>query len=282
MAQPYYEKLSLKTCLMTTAAYIKRWLKRQLPPGMLLLLRKRYALLRYQGTARYCPACDTQLGRFIAGGEFLNRPEARCPACGALERHRLIALFFREWSDLFSGGNRSMLHFSPEAVFEQQFRHIPELDYLTADLSDPRVMVRMDISAIPYPDHHFDIIYCSHVLEHVPDDRQAMRELRRVLKPSGWAVLQVPVTVETTVEDPTVTDPQERLRLFGQEDHVRRYGIDYPQRLEAAGFRVLAIPAERIAGEARVARLGLDGDEKIFFCTPEENAIYRQIRDRMG
>lgn len=267
--------------MMRITAPIKRWLKRGLPPGMLLSLRKRYAILRYRGTARYCPACDSHLARFIAGGEFLNRPEARCPACGALERHRLIALFFREWSDLYAGGDRSMLHFSPEAVFEQQFRRIPGLDYLTADLSDPRVMVQMDIAAIPYPDQHFDIIYCSHVLEHVPDDRQAIRELRRVLKPSGWAVLQVPVTAERTIEDPTITDPQERLRLFGQEDHVRRYGIDYPERLEAAGFRVLAIPAEGIAGEARIARLGIDEDEKVFFCTPEENAIYRQISARM-
>src|SRR5262249_12426105 len=92
-----------------------------------------------------------------------------------------------------------------------------------------------------------------HVLEHVPDDRRAMREFYRVLKPGGWAILLVPITVERTFEDPAVVDPAERLRLFGQEDHVRRYGPDYGDRLSEAGFAVSGVNvSERgVAGSGR-------------------------------
>ena len=99
-------------------------------------------------------------------------------------------------------------------------------------------MVEMDITDIQYPDDSFDAIYCSHVLEHVPDDAKAMSELYRVLKPGGWAILAVPIRGDTTFEDPTTTEPEERERLFGQSDHVRYYGKDFKDRLEAAGFEV--------------------------------------------
>ena len=109
--------------------------------------------------------------------------------------------------------------------------------YITADLLDPRVRVRMDITDIPYPNNFFDVIFCSHVLEHVPNDRRAMQEFSRVLKHEGWAVIMVPCFPERgkTFEDPSVTDPAERLRLFWQEDHVRLYGNDFVERLEASG-----------------------------------------------
>ena len=98
--------------------------------------------------------------------------------------------------------------------------------------------MKMDIMDIQYPDESFDVIYCSHVLEHVPDDRKAMREFRRVLKRGGWAILLVPITAGKTHEDPSITEPAERLRVFGQEDHVRIYGPDYVDRLREAGFAV--------------------------------------------
>jgi len=113
-------------------------------------------------------------------------------------------------------------------------------------------------------------VMCNHVLEHVPDDRKAMRELRRVLRPNGWAILLVPdVHAEATVEDPTITDPAERLRLFGQADHVRRYGRDYLQRLADAGFAPQAIDMGRELTDALVARHRLqkyDQIEQIFLC----------------
>jgi ubiquinone/menaquinone biosynthesis C-methylase UbiE len=120
-----------------------------------------------------------------------------------------------------------MLHVAPEPCFERRFRERLGKSYITGDLFDPGAMVKMDITDIKYPDQSFDVIYCSHVLEHVQDDRRAMREFHRVLKRAGWAILLVPVTAEVTFEDPAIIEPRERLEAFGQEDHVRRYGSDY-------------------------------------------------------
>ena len=133
-------------------------------------------------------------------------------------------------------------------------------------------MVQMDITRIQFPDDTFDVIYCSHVLEHVPEDRQAMREFHRVLKPGGWTVLQVPVTVDVTFEDPTVTDPAERKRLFGQNDHVRRYGPDYRDRLVGAGFTVQAIPCTSQFSEREIRKYGLDRTENVYLCRKAGNA----------
>ncbi len=133
-------------------------------------------------------------------------------------------------------------------------------------------MVRMDITDIQYPDNLFDVVYCSHVLEHVCDDRKAMREFNRVLKSNGWAVFLVPITAESTFEDPSVTDPAERERLFGQHDHVRRYGPDLKDRLEQARFNVRCFTTAEIVGEKRIARLGVK-KETVFFCKKEPHSL---------
>ncbi|MEI6500974.1 MAG: methyltransferase domain-containing protein, partial [Armatimonadota bacterium] len=134
-------------------------------------------------------------------------------------------------------------------------------------------MVIMDIMDIKFPDDSFDIIYCSHVLEHVARDDVALAELYRVLKPGGWAILQVPLegylgmpVIEVTIEDPAVTDPQQRTELFGQDDHVRRYGRDYQDRLAAAGFAVnVDAFARHLTPQARL-RLGVM-EEDLYCCT---------------
>jgi SAM-dependent methyltransferase len=130
-------------------------------------------------------------------------------------------------------------------------------------------MVEMDVTSIQYPDDCFDVIYCSHVLEHVPDDRAAIRELYRVLKPGGWAILQVPISADATFEDPTVTDPDARERLFGQDDHVRRYGPDYADRLAAAGFLVSVDGFVRELDDREITHFGLERSEDVYFCRKE-------------
>jgi SAM-dependent methyltransferase len=159
-----------------------------------------------------------------------------------------------------------MLHIAPEMIFDLKLRQITNLDYLTADLFSPIAMMKMDITNIQYPDDSFDIIYCSHVLEHVPDDRQAMREFYRILKSEGWAVLLVPITADVTFEDPSVTDPTERKRLFGQADHVRRYGPDYVDRLKEAGFNVMVFPATEFIDSNDLLSKSINSTGKIFFC----------------
>lgn len=148
-------------------------------------------------------------------------------------------MYLREKTDFFSARHR-VLHFAPEEIFQKQFSRMPNLEYRSADLDSPLATDRVDITAMAYEDAAFDVILCSHVLEHVRDDRKALRELHRVLRPGGWAILQVPLDAkrERTYEDPTITDPAERRRAFGQEDHLRIYGQDYRDRLVEAGFRV--------------------------------------------
>ncbi len=117
------------------------------------------------------------------------------------------------------------------------------IDYLSVDLDSPYAMRHCDITAIPEPDASFDVVICNHVLEHIPDDRKAMRELRRVLKPGGLAVLQHPIHDRPdTFEDQSIVSPDERLRVFGQEDHVRIYGWDFVDRLRDVGFGSVTIP----------------------------------------
>src|SRR5262249_42077664 len=150
-----------------------------------------------------------------------GRENAKCPRCKARERHRLLWLYLKNKTNLFHDRLR-VLHFAPERWFEA-LSSLPKLDYLSADLDPGRAMVAMDITRIPLPDNSVDAIICSHVLEHVVDDRGAMREMYRILTTGGWATILVPIksTLQTTLEDFTVVSPEERALLFGQADHVR-------------------------------------------------------------
>ena len=210
-----------------------------------------------------CPCCGGRFRRFLRGGPE-RRPDARCPRCGSLERHRLVWLWLRRATDLLSAPRR-VLVVAPEPFLQDALRARPHLDYLSIDLESPLAMRRMDLTRLDLPDGSFDAVFCNHVLEHVPDDRAAMRELRRVLRPGGWAVLQTPIDLgrESTDEDPTVTRPEERLRRFGQADHVRIYGRDFFDRLRAAGWDVERVPFARTLADGEARRFGLDMEEEL-------------------
>jgi SAM-dependent methyltransferase len=171
-------------------------------------------------------------------------------------------------TDLFDGRPKQVLHVAPERCFEPRLKKCLGLGYLTADLLSPRAMVKMDIAQIQYPAESFDIVYCSHVLEHVPEDQKAMAEIYRVLKPHGWAVLNVPISADKTIEDPTVVTPADRLKVFGQSDHVRRYGPDYIDRLRLAGFKVKVTCVTDMFEAHEAAYMGLTGASgDIYYCT---------------
>jgi ubiquinone/menaquinone biosynthesis C-methylase UbiE len=150
-------------------------------------------------------------------------------------------------------------------------QYCSNLDYVTADLNDSSVDMKVDITNIPYADNSFDIILCSHVLEHVTDDRTAIHELFRILKPGGWAFLAVPISDrEKTFEDPNITSAKDRLRYFWQEDHVRLYGLDYKNRLEEAGFNVKAVKVGELfkkLSPKQIEKYGLDNRELLHFVT---------------
>ena len=230
-------------------------------------LRSVVVRLRYYGTGRFCPVCGNTSRRFCRYG-VKRRDDAKCIHCGALERHRLWWLFVSTKTNLFDGSPKKMLHVAPEPCFESRLRQRLGDDYLTADLLNPRAMVKMDITQIDYPDQSFDVIWCSHVLEHVQEDRKAMHEFYRTLKDNGWAILLVPIAAEKTFEDPSIIDPQERLKHFGQIDHVRKYGPDYADRLEEAGFVVDVVRIQDLVPPKEAIRMGLTpASGEIYYCT---------------
>jgi len=221
----------------------------------------------YYGNGRFCPVCGKSSRRFRKFG-LVPREDAQCVHCGALERHRFLWLYLSKQTDFLDGTPKNMLHIAPESCFESKFKERLGDNYLTADLFNPRAMVKMDITNIEYADGSFDVIYCSHVLEHVQDDKRAMREFFRVLKNDGWAILLVPITSERTFEDPSIVDPVERLKYFGQKDHVRRYGRDYVDRLREAGFSVEVTKVNDLVQSDEAVRMGLTpASSEIYLCT---------------
>ena len=133
-----------------------------------------------------------------------------------------------------------MLHIAPEQCFLPHFKKQQNLDYITADLVSPIADMHFDLHDIPLEDHLYDVVFCNHVMEHVADPIRCMSELHRVMKPGGWAIMQVPQDInrKETYEDASITSASEREKHFWQKDHVRLFGMDYPQWLEKAGFKV--------------------------------------------
>lgn len=207
----------------------------------------------YAGGEVECPCCGDRFRRFAPFNGTANRS---CWSCGALERHRQIALLLQQRPELLRPAAR-VLHIAPEPTLRRLVEASEPAQYVTADLEAPGVDLHFDLTAAPLPDDSFDVILCNHVLEHIPDDLAAMREIRRMLAPGGWALLMTPIVVDQTIEDVTLTDPEERLRRFGQEDHVRRYGWDYLERLRRAGLSVEVIRMETELPQDAVRRYQL-------------------------
>ncbi len=196
-----------------------------------------------------------------------QRENALSPGTNSLERHRLLWLYLKNETD-FLTSPKKVLHVAPEQCFYGRFKKMKNLDYTTADLNSPLADLSLDIQDMPLADNTYDVVFCNHVLEHVPDDLKAMREIHRVLKPGGMAIMQVPLNPdwENTLEDPTITDPEERHRLFGQYDHVRMYGQDYPARLVKAGFKVSAIDYAQKLSEEEFNKYALPKREILYVC----------------
>lgn len=199
--------------------------------------------LLYVGRGRECPVCGTKRRKFLPYGYVTSRDNALCPNCLSLERHRLLWLWLQRESDLFERCPR-LLHVAPEVCLMRHLRRTygggNGADYVTADLESPLADLYFDIQHIPLEDESFDVVFCNHIMEHVENDLQAMREIYRVMRRGGWGVILSPVELERekTFEDDSITDEAERTRIFGQYDHRRVYGRDYADRLREAGFEV--------------------------------------------
>jgi hypothetical protein len=222
--------------------------------------------VRYMGFGRKCPYCGWQGRAFHPTAEHA-RPDAQCPRCYAKERHRALYFYLEEVRGQLGSDSR-VLEIAPEPHSLCYWRrHRRETTFVSLDLFSPLADVRADVLRIPAADQTFDLIVCLHVLEHVADDRAAMRELRRVLRPASRLVVQVPLDRPLTFEDPKVVDPRERERLFGQDDHVRAYGWDIVDRLSAAELSVSVEDITRSLSPDQARRAGVVRGETVLVCT---------------
>lgn len=231
------------------------------PRGRVELVRA----VRHFGWRVECPFCGWRGGSFFPHGKPHVRPNCLCPRCYSKERHRLLYLYLRDRTDLFTRRQR-LLEVAPGPYSFRLARQIPGVEHITLDYSDPLAKCRGDLTSLPFPDSSFDLVLCYHLLEHVPEDRRAIAELHRVLRPEGIAILQVPVMGEVTFEDLSMTAPSERLRIYGQDDHVRSYGRDWTDRLREAGFTVTQDKYAASLPASVTRRFGLERKEIVYRC----------------
>ncbi|MFT7329967.1 MAG: putative SAM-dependent methyltransferase [Roseivirga sp.] len=202
--------------------------------------------------------------KFLSYGYEVQRHNVLSPSTLSLERHRLLWLYLKSETDFFKT-HKKVLHFAPEQAFYSRFRQMKNLDYTTTDLNSPLADVKADICNLPFEDNTYDIIFCNHVLEHIPDDTKAMQELYRVLKKGGMGIFQIPQELSraTTFEDDSITDKKERAKIFGQYDHVRIYGKDYFDKLRSVGFKVDEVDYTKTLLEEEITKYCLTKGEII-------------------
>lgn len=227
-----------------------------------------------RGNRYTCPINGKSYRKFLPYGRLKPRENALCPDSLSLERHRLLWLFLQQRTSFFKE-RLHFLHIAPEQCFMKAFERQHGVKYITADLESPLARVKMDVHKIPFEQNTFDVVMCNHVMEHVDNDLLAMREIFRVLKPGGWAIMQVPFfspVPDQTFEDPSITSPREREQAYGQNDHVRLYGQDYPDRIRSAGFEVREDHFVEELSAEDIRRYSLPPHEVIYYCTKPQTS----------
>jgi SAM-dependent methyltransferase len=237
-----------------------------------------WAYMRFYGKKYTCIMCGRRMRRFIPFGYDIpslrelnvvggmKHQESACPYCFSINRERLIYLYMKKMTDIFSRPMH-VLHFAPERNVQKRLAQQPHIEYITADINSPWADKKMDVMQIEYPANTFDFVICNHVLEHVSKDTLAMREIYRVLKPGGQAIVQVPIsTVLTqTREDKRIISPKEREQVFGQYDHVRIYTQkDYVKRLKSTGAIVHTYNCFHLLGSELIEKNRLIKEENVY------------------
>lgn len=212
-----------------------------------------------------CSVCNKKFRKLLPYGYENPRDNALCPNCLSLERHRMIWYYLKNKTDFFTASYK-VLHIAPEQHFYARFKKMANLEYVTADMESPLADIKLDVQQMPFEDNSFDVVMCNHVFEHVPNDKKAMREILRVLKPGGWAIMQVPQRegLKETYEDLSITDPKERTKHFGQYDHLRIYGDNYGEILKSQGFDLKEINLQTEIGKELSEKFGFPKNELLY------------------
>ena len=232
-------------------------------------LAKPFIAFYLKGDTFTDPIDGNSFRKFLPYGYSKQRKNALSPSTLSLERHRLMWLFLKNETSFFTSNKKlKTLHIAPEQCFLKIFKTQKNLDYITSDLESPIADVKADICNLPFQDNSFDVIFCNHVLEHIPNDTKAMQELFRVLKKGGFGIFQIPqdISREKTFEDASIRDKIERTKIFGQYDHVRVYGRDYFNKLRSVGFAVDEIDYTRKMAAKELERFCLMKNEILPVC----------------
>lgn len=246
---------------------------RTIPRPLLIklsLIFSKVAPIIYYGNKFEDPISGKTYRKFLPYGYSgrAKRSNVLCPGSLSLERHRLLWLYLKEKTDFFTK-KREMLHIAPEQCFYKLFKAMPNLNYLTGDYNSPIADIHFDLHKAPFDDNKFDVIFCNHVLEHVEDADQCMRELYRIMAPGGFGIFQIPqdTSREKTYEDKTITSEKEREIHFWQKDHVRLFGLDYKDKLAEAGFKVTVEDYTKQLSPELVERYRLPKGELLYVCS---------------
>lgn len=212
--------------------------------------------------AKECLICNWKGEKFLDYVRKYGRTNKNiiCPKCGSHPRHRM--LYFLLKKTLPRTKKIKLLHFAPEKCISNLFKYYKNIEYLTADINEKDVMIKENIENLSFEDCSFDIIICSHVLEHVENDKKAIEEMYRVLKYNGTAIIIVPINLNNneTYENQDIICEEEREKQFGQIDHLRLYGKDFKERVEEFGFKLTEKISAKDFDNGNVLRFGLKKD----------------------
>lgn len=261
---------------------MRNFLLKILPYGLRLQIGKikryiKYAIqlnLNKPVQLKQCPICEKEIAFFLTVNK--NRRAIHCPNCSSFPRHRAMWLYLTKENLLNS--KIKILHVSPEPSMYNVMSHMENytaIDKFASGYAYPKSVLRMNIEQLDFDDAFFDLIICSHVLEHVDDDIAAMKEMRRVIKSTGEILVMIPIEtdLEFTYEDKSITSPKERLKHFGQIDHLRLYGMDFPKRAENANLICKAIRTNELTSEDGFIKYGLE-DDFIFVLKRQQNVTF--------
>jgi SAM-dependent methyltransferase len=228
----------------------------------------------YLGDRFHCNCCGKNFRTFLPKGH-IPRPNAKCPYCLSLERVRLLDLYLTREVGLYGRKGWKVLHFAPEEILFEKLSQLP-IEYVDADINPANARNIIDITYIDFPNDYFDLVICSHVLGHVPDEAKAIEELYRVLKQNGTALVMTLLNPNpvATLEDPNIRSAEDRQKQYGEPDLYRLHGTDFSDRLRKSGFHVERIDYRQqvFPIELRKNSLG-NGDREIIFKCTKKNAF---------